>query len=102
MKAKLAIMMIMDKMPRLKTIGKCPKPSRRKEDGRSTKERRHPVTPKIRVANNLNRLRKVRKKQTMEVTQVSLLSSLTRSRRWHRLGQVIHQLKDSSTKSTKL
>lgn len=72
MKARMAIMMIMDRITRLKNLGKCLRP-RREEDGRSTKERLHPQTTKTRVANNLN---KVRKKN-----QISLPTNLMRSRK---------------------
>jgi hypothetical protein len=80
MKASMAIMMILDTITRLKTLGKCLKPTR-EEDGRSTKERPHPQTTKTRVGSNLNKVRKVIKKETMEATKISLQTNLMRSRK---------------------
>jgi hypothetical protein len=100
MKVRMAIMMILEIITRLKTLGRCRKP-RREEDGRSTKERRHPQTPKARVANNLNNLRKVIKKRIMEAIKASLQTNLMRSRKWHPQVQMTLPHKLSSTKSIK-
>jgi hypothetical protein len=80
MKVTMAIMMILDTITRLKTLGKCLKP-KREEDGRSTKERLHPQTTKTRVANNLNKTKKVIKRQTMLAIKISLRTNRMRSRK---------------------
>ena len=97
MKALRAIMMILDLMPRLKTLGKCLK-ARKKEVGRSTKVRRHLMTTKIKVANNLNQtIRKIKKQ--MGVTKIRNPTRLKKNKRWQE-GQTKH--KHSNTRSIRL
>ena len=80
MKAREAIMMILDRMPRLKTAGKCPK-ARKEAVGRSTKVRRHLVTIKVKVANNLNNKTTRKTKKQMRAIKISLPALLKKSQR---------------------
>lgn len=99
MKAREAIMMILERMPRLETLGKCPK-ARKEAVGRSTKVRRHLVTTKVKVANNLNNKTTRKTKKQMRVIKISLPTLLKKSQRQHQETRTTHP--HSSTRSIRL